>query len=396
MMFDYLKINNFETTTKPVVSISDDGTTLDLSENYLSKITLAEIKSIKKRIPSSVSSLNLSMPCLFLLLNHEVKITALKNIIPQHVTTLIFRRILLDHFSVEQIIALGNMIPRNITVLDLSKNYIYGINAEQALALKNMIPKNVTTLDLSENGLFVMFKNNATTLSNMIPTSVTTLRLKSNHLDSFTAQELRDFILAIPENVKIIDLRKNKLFSNKSKKEIDAFVQELGDVRHRLDLRDNLDLNNGNVHESDFSKAIIPMIQMHTSGVVNSTKTLPLEITTNIASHLSGLPGTCMQDVINPWTIKIAQRKFGAVDMIHDECDTQAINWMQFIGNMLSMPATQIASLALGLVILFSCSSVGMLALGAGLTFFAGISLAKSASSICCAEHENHAVSASL
>ena len=296
--------------------------------------------------------------------------------IQEGVTSLDLRENALGYQTGAELAAALASIKDSVTSLNLSGNILGRKNgAELATALAG-IKDSVTSLNLSENILGYQTGAELATAFSGIKEGITSLDISHNNLRLRSAQELRAFIQAIPSHVTSINLRNNNLFKNKSPKAIDAFLLKLGDVRGRLDLSHN--------GESEFSRAVVPLIQMDTSVLFEKRLSLPPEVKGIIASYLSGLPATDMSRVIQERA---------------EVTESQTASWMQLICNMSSMLAQlltliHLATLALGAVILLSCSSVGMLTLGAGLALSGGAGLAANACHAYCTKSEEYGLGA--
>jgi hypothetical protein len=319
-------------------------TSLDLSENTLSKLTGEGLRQAFSGIPTNVTSLDLSDNQLRFKTNEQL-VDAFSGIpLSVQVLDLSGNRLCEQEFPIFAIpfdiegdafvnvdfedvipeVPVFSGIPGSVTTLILRDKGLYEITAEQIAWALSSIPLTINVLDLSSCGLWQYsgsqfmhplvlpeteeryFHELAQAFAD-IPAGVTSLLLQDNELCRIPADDLIAAFVGIPETVTLIDLKYNRLFYNKSPDYIDNFLVELGDVdaRLRYDLRNN----HAPACARTFAQAVVPLIQMETSGVNKGQRSIPLDVITNIASCISGLSELNMFQKMAPHTVAVSARK---------------------------------------------------------------------------------------
>jgi hypothetical protein len=142
--------------------------------------------------------------------------------------------------------------PVDDTTLDLSWNVLgQYLDCTELGEVFAAIPDSVTTLSLNGNsfgykvhdGLYIKVLKltpvNLAAAFARLPAGVVTLNLEANDFNHFSAIQLKHILDAIPLHVKRVNVRFNGLFENKSFREVERFLETLGEQRERLDFRNN-------------------------------------------------------------------------------------------------------------------------------------------------------------
>ncbi|MDF1684520.1 MAG: hypothetical protein P1U36_07650 [Legionellaceae bacterium] len=397
---------------------------LNLSNNQLNEREDAKLAEVLESIPRGVVSLNLSHNCLgssFTRWDHSGNRVENNNLVK------VFKA-----------------IPRSVLSLNLSKNEL-GLN--RGIILEKCfeaLPQGVSLLNLS--GDYFGRESLVRTFVS-IPHSVTTIDLSYNHLIVPSGDELAEFFIGVPAGVTVF-LRGNNLFPNETRDQKKLLLTVLSQVNPAI----TLDFSTHDVH-----RAMAPLACLSKKPLGDEMIKIPDDIMIDILSFLlpKNTPKDDIQtSFLNAYNIvrerdsinnilRIGQilpfdffydyrdiyedQSVDDIDMIdffdeehevHEppqhiiEFREEIINdddirgsrenehvglvssLFYFICDILSMPSTQVACYALGLVILLSYSSVGMLALGTGLTLFGGVGLAKNTYDVLCVPSDNYEIGA--
>ncbi|KTD81750.1 hypothetical protein [Legionella waltersii] len=171
-------------------------------------------------------------------------------------------------------------IPKNITTLNLSVGFLFDLGANDLKTALQGIPENVATLALSNNSLNALGVKGLKTVLQGIPENIISLDLSKNDLYTLNLLDLVKALATIPNHVTSVHLGDNGLFIKKTTKEIDAFLQLLGENRHRYNLSGN--------GESQLARALAPMALLTQENSTNNPAfpTLPKDVVAHILSFL--------------------------------------------------------------------------------------------------------------
>ena len=178
-------------------------TNLDLGENDLGSLTVADLVAIFASIPKSVRSLDLYKNRLGSLQVDDL-VTVFRNF-PQGITSLG----LALNAGLEEALS---SIPDGVTHLDLRSNLLGNRGLLVKLdKLLSGIPMSVSRLDLSYNFLNRMLVDNLVSALSAIPAGVKSLYLGYNNLNKFSGMNLSDVLRGISGSVTHLDLSHNHL-----------------------------------------------------------------------------------------------------------------------------------------------------------------------------------------
>ncbi|KTD75198.1 hypothetical protein [Legionella waltersii] len=165
------------------------------------------------------------------------------------------------------------------SLLNSSRLKLHLLGEKRLAELMREIPKGVTALDLSWNSLDELGAEALKTALQGIPKNITTLDLSNNGLDKLDLPALAKVLATIPNHVTFVHLGDNGFFINKSTKEIDAFLQQLG-IRRRSNLSGN--------GESSLARALAPMALLTQENSTNNPRlpALPIDVAAHILSFL--------------------------------------------------------------------------------------------------------------
>jgi len=362
-MYFSLRISDYATIALAFAAVPEGVTSLGLSWNGLGSKENAEFYEIFAAIPASVISLDLTG-------NELARKTGAE--------------------LAEVFIALSE----GVTSLNLSDNGLLGlINNAALFQIFAAIPPSVTSLDLSWNG--IGSKANAELIQAFaaIPSGVTCLNLSGSRLGKKNLAELKKAFAVIPNGVRVI-LKSNHLFTNKTRTEKDALITALRQSNPRITL----------VLFSDAQRAIAPLACLAKKPLGDKRVNIPPELLIHSLSFLlpknTPLPRTYKMfldtfNIVNlrpsinnrlmighAFSLEFFNKYFDipqapkGVLLIKDaeEASNERnipkkdnSDWFKFMVNILAMKEIQLAAIALGTVILLSCSDVGMVVLGDGL-----------------------------
>ncbi|KTD76559.1 hypothetical protein [Legionella waltersii] len=257
--------------------IPENVTTLNFIYNDLTKLGVEGLKTALQGIPENITNLGLyNSLCL-------IEIKALSTIlrgIQKNITTLNLQKNFFYHHGAAGLKTALQNTPETVTALSLSDNHLSRLKDQGLKIALQGIPENITTLDLSRNFLHELGAEGLTTALQGIPENVTNLDLSDNELNKLGLPALAKVLATIPAHITFVHLGDNGLFTHKTTKEIDVFLQLLGENRHRYHLSDN--------GESQLARALAPMalLTQENSTTIPNLPALPPDVAAHILSFL--------------------------------------------------------------------------------------------------------------
>ncbi|HAT3856307.1 TPA: hypothetical protein I9781_002943 [Legionella pneumophila] len=201
---------------------------------------------------------------------------ALKGI-PENVTTLNLSWNHLNKLSTDGLVIALTGLPKSITMLDLRCNDLCELGADGLTTTLTRLPKNIAMLDLRCNDLYELGADGLGKILKNIPNNVTELDLSNNGLFILNAIDLAKALAQIPGHVKTVRLGDNGLFINRTYKQIDAFLENLGEQRHRFILSGH--------GESQLARALGPVAQLTQGNYPIDNSALPV-LQRDVAAHI--------------------------------------------------------------------------------------------------------------
>lgn len=399
---------------------------LNLSKNQLNEIESTKLAEIFESIPQCVLSLNLSENRLGSSFFHWDGWDRGRGFV--------------DRAANNNLVKVFKAIPRGVTSINLSKNEL-GLNSGIILEkCFEALPQGVSVLNLSGDyfGRAALARTFAS-----IPQGVITIDLSYNHFIVLSGNELAEFFTGIPVGLTVF-LRGNNLFPNETPEQKKSLLTVLSQVNPAI----TLDFSTHDAH-----RAMAPLVCLSKKPLGDEMVNIPDDVMIDILSFLLP-KNTPKDDIrtsfLNANNIVRERESINNIlrigqtlpfDFFHDDRDIyedqsvddidmidffneeyevhespqhviefreEIVNdddmrgsrenehvdlvssLFHFVCGILSMPSTQVACFSLGLVILLSCSSVGMLALGSGLTLFGGVGLTKNAYDGLCTPQDNY------
>ncbi|USQ15359.1 hypothetical protein J2N86_15475 (plasmid) [Legionella lytica] len=292
-------------------SISVNVTTLNLERNGLSRIETTLLIALMKNIPKHLTSLSLYADNFYNNLQQETlneyfglapgfdtkndnELEKILAAIPETVEMLDFSGMLLAGRGIDSLIRFMHSLPKGVTTLNFSSNNLHLIKARHLSRLFEAIPSHITSINLSNNGLGEMDTSTLKKAFAIFPKNVTSISLGDNKFYKKKHSEVIEILSAIPIHVKNINVEKNKLF--KKIQATDNFFNTLQNhvkEPERFNWRDN--------GESNFSRALAPMISFATKGRKNkAAEPLPADNVATILSFLApaSVKSNCIKQLI--------------------------------------------------------------------------------------------------
>ncbi|HAT2048459.1 TPA: hypothetical protein JBK40_00005 [Legionella pneumophila] len=165
-------------------------------------------------------------------------------------------------------------------MLDLRCNDLCELGADGLTTMLTVLPKSIVILDLRCNDLYELGADGLGKVLKNIPNNVTELDLSSNGLFILNAVDLAKTLAQIPSHVKTVRLGNNGLFINKTYKQIDAFLENLGEQRHRFILSGH--------GESQLARALGSVAQLTQGNYPTDNPALPAlpVLQRDVAAHI--------------------------------------------------------------------------------------------------------------
>ncbi len=311
-----------------ITCFSGHLTSLNLGWNGLNqKSNDGNLIEILKAIPRNITSLNLEANC-FGGIETNVLISIMKNI-PEHIISLSFSQdnlaniyesdmfggleTIIPAFSdknddemerilgaipdtlklldlsgmnfykrgVDSLIRIINAIPKGVSALKFGNNHLGLMKNGGGERFISAIPSHITSIDLSDNDFGEMKTNELKRCFAAIPAHVTSIYLGNNKFYKKSNNELNELLGTIPLTVKNVNLKKNKLFKKTDK--TDKFFRML-----EKNVKEPERFNWGKNGESNFARALAPLISLSTKGMKNTNlEPLAADSVTTILSFLA-------------------------------------------------------------------------------------------------------------
>ncbi|EHL30390.1 hypothetical protein LDG_7726 [Legionella drancourtii LLAP12] len=186
-----------------------------------------------------------------------------------------------DKRGVHSLIRIINAIPKGVSTLKFGNNHLGLMKKGDLKQFIRAIPSHITSIDLSDNDFGEM---NTTELKNgfaAVPAHITSIYLGNNNFYKKSNNELNGILEIIPLSVKDINLKKNKLFKKTDK--TDKFFRML-----ETNVKEPERFNWGKNGESNFARALAPLISLSTKGMKNTNlEPLAADSVTTILSFLA-------------------------------------------------------------------------------------------------------------
>lgn len=284
-------------------AIPDNVTALGLDRNGLSRLETNILISLLKELPKQITFLSLSADNFFNNLQQETlndyfgltsafddktdgEVEKILTSIPDTIKSLDLSGMLLGGRGIDFLIRVMKSLPTGVTTLDFSANQLGNIKTRDLPQLFKAIPSHVTSINLSSNDFGEMKSSELKTAYASFPKHVTSISLSDNKFSKKNPSELVDILSAIPIHVKNIDLANNQLF--KKTKTTDCFFSTL-----QSHVNEPERFNWSGNGESNFARALAPMISLATKGRTNQhSEPLPAD---NVATILSFLTPASVQ-----------------------------------------------------------------------------------------------------